>query len=73
LLIKMDIVATNKKGRTTQAGYDYGVQYDIDWATTYNLFSMPALALMAVAFLGLIIPAVRALGIIEIEVIDEDE
>jgi uncharacterized protein YqgC (DUF456 family) len=53
--------------------YDYGVQYDIDWATTYNLFSMPALALMAVAFLGLIIPAVRALGLIEIEIVDEDE
>jgi hypothetical protein len=53
--------------------YDYGVQYDIDWATTYNPISMPALTLMAVAFLGLIIPAVRALGIIEIEIVDEDE
>ena len=53
--------------------YDYGVQYDIDWATTYNPISMPALTLMTIAFLGLIIPAVRALGVIEIEIVDEDE
>jgi hypothetical protein len=53
--------------------YDYGVQYNIDWATTYNPVSMPAITLMAIAFLGLIIPAVRALGIIEIEIVDEDE
>jgi hypothetical protein len=51
--------------------YDYGVQYDINWATTYNPVSMPALTLMVVAFLVLIIPAVRALGIIEIEIVDE--
>jgi hypothetical protein len=53
--------------------YDYGVQYDINWSTTYNTVSMPALTLMAVAFLGLIIPAVRASGIIEIEIVDENE
>jgi hypothetical protein len=53
--------------------YDYGVQYDIDWATTYNPVSMPALTLMAIAFLALIIPAVRALGIIEIEIVDENK
>jgi hypothetical protein len=34
---------------------------------------MPALTLMTIAFLGLIIPAVRALGVIEIEIVDEDE
>jgi hypothetical protein len=53
--------------------YNYGVQYYIDWTTTYNPISMPALTLMAIAFLGLIIPAVRALGVIEIEIVDEDE
>jgi hypothetical protein len=53
--------------------YDYGVQYNIDWATTYNPVSMPALTLMATAFLVLIIPTVSALGIIEVEIVDEDE
>jgi hypothetical protein len=53
--------------------YDYGVQYDINWTTTYNPASMPALTLMTIVFLALIIPAVRALGIIEIEIVDEDE
>lgn len=53
--------------------YDYGVQYDIDWSATYNPVSMPALALMVVALLALIIPAVRAWGIIEIEIEWEDD
>ena len=53
--------------------YNHGVQYNIDWATTYNPVSMPALTLMAIAFLALIIPAVRALGVIEIEIVDEDK
>ena len=53
--------------------YNYGVQPNIDWTTTYNLFSMPALGLMSAAFVGLIIPAVSTLGINEIEIVDEDE
>ena len=53
--------------------YSYGVQYDIDWATTYNPISMPALTLIVIALLALIIPAVRALGIIEIEIVPETE
>jgi hypothetical protein len=53
--------------------YDYGVEYHIDWSTTYNLLSMPALVLMVVVFVGLTIPAVSGLGIIEIEIVDEDE
>jgi len=53
--------------------YEYGVRYDIDWSTTYNPISMPALTLMAVALLALIIPAIRTLDIIKIEIVQEDE
>jgi len=53
--------------------YPYGVQYGIDWATTYNPISMPVLTLMVLALSALIIPAVRALGIIEIEIVPETE
>lgn len=53
--------------------YDYGVRYDIAWSATYNPISMPALALMVIALLALIIPAVRAFGIIEIEIEWEDD
>jgi hypothetical protein len=53
--------------------YPYGVQYNIDWATTYNPISMPALTLMVIALLMLLFPAVRALGIIEIEIVHEEE
>ena len=52
--------------------YPYGVRYDIVWATTYNPISMPALALMVIGLLALIIPAVRALGIIEIGIVLEE-
>ena len=41
---------------------DYGAKYESDWATAYNLFSVSALVLMAVALLPLIIPAIRAVG-----------
>ncbi len=53
--------------------YDFGVQYNIDWATTYNPISMPALTLTVVALVLMIFPAVRALGIIEIEIVHEEE
>ena len=53
--------------------YDYGVRYDIDWSATYNPISMPALTLMVVALLALIIPAIRTLDIIQIEIVQEDE
>ena len=53
--------------------YPYALQYDIDWTTTYNPISMPALALMVIAALMLVFPVVRALGIIEIEIVHEDE
>ncbi len=53
--------------------YDFGVQYNIDWATTYNPISIPALNLMVVSLLMMILPVVRAVGIIEIEIVREEE
>jgi len=53
--------------------YVYGIRYDIDWSATYNPISMPALTLMIVALLALIIPAIKALDIIQIEIVREDE
>jgi hypothetical protein len=53
--------------------YDFGVQYNIDWATTYNPISMPPLTIMVVSLLMMILPLVRALGIIEIEIVHEEE
>lgn len=40
--------------------YDYGLRYDVKWATTYNLISLPTFALMITALAALIIPVVRA-------------
>jgi hypothetical protein len=41
---------------------DYGVQFDIEWATTYSLISLTALALMIATLVTLIIPAIRAVA-----------
>ena len=41
---------------------NYGVQYDVNWVTAYNLLSASTIVLMAVTLLGLIIPALRASG-----------
>ena len=46
---------------------------DFDWAATYDPISMAAFTLMAVALLALIIPAVKALEIVEIEIVYEDQ
>lgn len=53
--------------------YDYGVRYDINWSTTYNPISIPALILMVVALFALVIPTIKTLDIIEIEIVQEDE
>jgi hypothetical protein len=39
---------------------DYGLRYDFEWVTTYDLISLSALALMVTALVALIIPAARA-------------
>jgi hypothetical protein len=53
--------------------YAYGVQGDIDWSSTYNPISIPALALMVVALLALIVTTIATLNIIKIEIVYEDE
>ena len=52
---------------------DYGVQTDVAWSVTYNCISMPALLLLVIALLALILPAIRALDIIEVRIVQEDE
>ena len=47
--------------------YDYGLSGNFDWTTTYNPISAIAFALMVIALLTLIVPAMRTLEIIEIE------
>ena len=52
--------------------YDYGLPVNFDWATTYVPMNTAAFALMVVALLTLIIPAMRTLEIIEIELVQEE-
>jgi hypothetical protein len=51
---------SQKNSMVWNALYDYGLRYDVEWATTYNLISLPTLALMVIALVTLIIPFVRA-------------
>lgn len=52
--------------------YDYGLNPNYNWATTYNPISTTTLALMIVALIALVIPAIRTLNIIKIEIEKED-
>ncbi len=40
--------------------YDYGLRFELDWATTYNIISISAFSLMLAGLVALIITAVRA-------------
>ena len=53
--------------------FDFGIPLSFDWSVTYNPIIGAAYALMTIALVVLIIPAVRALGIIKIEIVNEDE
>ena len=48
--------------------HDFGLPVNFDWTTTYAPISTAAFMLMVVALLALIIPAMRTLEIIEIEI-----
>jgi hypothetical protein len=50
---------SQKNSMVWNALSDYGLRYDVEWATTYNLISLSALALMVTALVALIIPIVR--------------
>ncbi len=64
-LIQIDSIVQNRL-------IDFGVPSNINWDALYNPVSATALVFMAVAMLALIIPAVRTLEIIEIEVVREE-
>jgi hypothetical protein len=53
--------------------YAYGVQPTIDWSSTYNPISMPALTFMVIGLFALIVSAIATLNIIQIEIVHEDE
>ena len=52
--------------------YDYGLPVNFDWTTTYNPINTAVFALMVVALLALIIPVMRTLELIEIEIVQEE-
>ena len=51
---------------------DYGIPVNFNWATKYAPINTAAFALMVVALLTLILPAMRTLEIIEIELVKEE-
>ncbi len=53
--------------------YDFGIPSNFDWSLTYEPLIGTAYALTAISLVALMIPAVRSLGIVEIEIIEEDE
>ena len=50
----------------------FGVPNNLEWSTTYNPIITIALVLMTIALVALIIPALRTLEIIKIEITKED-
>jgi len=53
--------------------FDFGIPLSFDWSVTYDPVIGAAYALMTISVVVLIIPAVRALGIINIDIVNEDE
>ena len=51
---------------------DYGLASSLEWTSTYNSLSATTFALMAFVLIVLIIPAIRTLDIIKIEIVQED-
>lgn len=52
--------------------YDFGLNPNYNWATTYNPISSTAIALILVGIIALIIPAIRTLQIIEFDIVQEE-
>ena len=53
--------------------FDFGIPSGFDWSVTYDPTVWAAYAFMTIALVVLIIPAVRALGIMKNNVVNEDE
>ncbi len=51
--------------------YNFGISASFDWSATYEPIISSAYALMIISLMALIIPTIRATGIIEIEIVDE--
>jgi hypothetical protein len=52
--------------------YNFGIPSSFDWSVTYEPLMGAAYALTTISLVTLIIPAVRSLGIVEIEIIEEE-
>ena len=53
--------------------FNFGIPASFDWSVTYDPLIGATYTLMTIALVVLIIPAVRALGIIKIDIVNEDE
>ena len=49
-----------------------GLTYSVEWSSAYYSFSTTAFVLMVVVLVTLIVPVLRTLEIIEIEIVNED-
>ena len=53
--------------------YNFGIPSSFDWSVTYEPIILTAYGLMIISLVALIIPTVKGLGIIDIDIIDETE
>lgn len=53
--------------------HNFGIPHGFDWTITLEPLMSAAYALTVISFLALMISAIRSLGIIEIEIVDETE
>lgn len=53
--------------------YNFGIPSSFDWSITYEPIILTAYGLMIISLVALIIPTVKGLGIIDIDIIDETE
>jgi len=53
--------------------FDFGIPSSFDWSVTYEPIISAIYGLMTISLVALIIPTVKATGIIEIEIVNESE
>jgi hypothetical protein len=53
--------------------YSFGLDPSYDWGLVYNPIRTPTLALMVIALIALMIPIIRKLNIIKIEIVQKSE
>ncbi len=52
--------------------FDFGLSQNFNWAVTYNTFSSASMALLFIILIATLIPAIRTLEIIKIEIETEE-